>query len=101
MFIRPLKLTQHVDVQGPENATTVILLHSLGTDMHLWDLQMPRLTERYRVVRLDIRGHGLSAVDALPFSMKDLSRGVGDAESAGRPGGRGGRSGALHRARRQ
>ncbi|EIW9477234.1 MULTISPECIES: alpha/beta fold hydrolase [Klebsiella] len=73
MFIRPLKLTQHVDVQGPENAKTVILLHSLGTDMHLWDLQMPRLTERYRVVRLDIRGHGLSAVDALPFSMEDLA----------------------------
>lgn len=46
MFIRPLKLTQHVDVQGPENATTVILLHSLGTDMHLWDLQMP-LRHRY------------------------------------------------------
>ena len=73
MFIRLLKLTQHVDVQGPENATTLILLHSLGTDLHLWDLQMPRLTERYRVVRLDIRGHGLSAVNALPFSMSDLA----------------------------
>ncbi|MBA7854507.1 alpha/beta fold hydrolase [Enterobacter sp. LM3] len=73
MFIRPLKLTQHVDVQGAENATTLILLHSLGTDLHLWDLQMPRLTERYRVVRLDIRGHGLSAVNALPFSMSDLA----------------------------
>ncbi|CAM3664408.1 alpha/beta fold hydrolase [Xenorhabdus thuongxuanensis] len=73
MFIRPLKLTQHVDVQGPEKATTLILLHSLGTDLHLWDLQMPRLTERYRVVRLDIRGHGLSAVDAQPFSMSDLA----------------------------
>jgi 3-oxoadipate enol-lactonase len=76
MFIRPLKLTQHVDVQGPENATTLILLHSLGTDLHLWDLQMPRLTERYRVVRLDIRGHGLSAVDALPFSIEDLANDV-------------------------
>lgn len=55
MFIRPLKLTQHIDdVQGPENATTLILLHFLGTDLHLWDLQMPRLTERYRVVRLDM-----------------------------------------------
>ncbi|RRZ88994.1 alpha/beta fold hydrolase [Erwinia sp. 198] len=73
MFIRPLKLTQHVDVQGPENAKTLVLLHSLGTDLHLWDLQMPRLIERYRVVRLDIRGHGLSAIDALPFSMSDLA----------------------------
>ncbi|UZH04302.1 alpha/beta fold hydrolase [Pantoea anthophila] len=73
MFIRPLKLTQHVDVQGPANATTLVLLHSLGTDLHLWDLQMPRLSEHYRVVRLDIRGHGLSAVDSAEFSMSDLA----------------------------
>lgn len=73
MFIRPLKLTQHVDVQGPESATPLVLLHSLGTDLHLWDLQMPRLTERYRVIRLDIRGHGLSAIDAQPFKMADLA----------------------------
>ena len=73
MFIRPLKLTQHVDVQGPANATTLVLLHSLGTDLHLWDLQMPRLSEHYRVIRLDIRGHGLSAVDSAEFSMSDLA----------------------------
>lgn len=73
MFVRPLKLTQHVDVQGAAQAPTVVLLHSLGTDMHLWDPQMERLTQRYRVVRLDIRGHGLSAVDAKPFSMSDLA----------------------------
>lgn len=73
MFIRPLKLTQHVDIQGPDNAATLVLLHSLGTDMHLWDLQLPRLIERYRVVRLDIRGHGLSAIDAQPFTMADLA----------------------------
>ncbi|MFV9668248.1 alpha/beta fold hydrolase [Pantoea sp. KXB25] len=73
MFIRPLKLTQHVDVQGKENSPVLVLLHSLGTDLHLWDLQMPRLIERYRVIRLDIRGHGLSAVDAIEFSMSDLA----------------------------
>lgn len=73
MFIRPLKLTQHVDVQGKENAPVLVLLHSLGTDLHLWDLQMPRLIERYRVIRLDIRGHGLSAIDAIKFSMSDLA----------------------------
>lgn len=73
MFIRPTKLTQYVDVQGPSDAPTLVLLHSLGTDLHLWDPQMARLTQRYRVVRLDIRGHGLSAVDVQPFSMSDLA----------------------------
>lgn len=73
MFIRPLKLTQHIDVQGHENSTTLVLLHSLGTDLHLWDSQMQRLVERYRIVRLDIRGHGLSSVDSLPFSVSDLA----------------------------
>ncbi|KVQ06522.1 3-oxoadipate enol-lactonase [Burkholderia ubonensis] len=76
MFIRPLKLTQHVDLQGAPDAPTLVLLHSLGTDLHLWDPQMARLTQRYRVVRLDIRGHGLSAVDAEPFSMSDLANDV-------------------------
>lgn len=76
MFIRPLKLTQHVDIQGPPDAPTLVLLHSLGTDLHLWDPQMARLTRRYRVVRLDIRGHGLSDIDAQRFSMSDLATDV-------------------------
>lgn len=73
MFIRPGKLTQHVDVQGAPGAPPLVLLHSLGTDLHLWDPQMARLTQLYRVIRLDIRGHGLSAIDSDPFSMSDLA----------------------------
>lgn len=39
-----------------------------GRILHLWDLQMPRLTKHYRVVRLDIRGHGLSAAKSAIFN---------------------------------
>jgi len=48
-------LTHHINVKRPANATTLALFHSLGTDLHLWDLQMPRLSELYRVIGLDIR----------------------------------------------
>ncbi|MTJ81820.1 MAG: alpha/beta fold hydrolase [Telmatospirillum sp.] len=73
MFVRPLKLTQHVDIQGPVDAPVLVLLHSLGTDLHLWDPQVEKLKEDYRVVRVDIRGHGLSDVDHSPFSIEDLA----------------------------
>lgn len=39
----------------------LVLLHSLGTSMHLWDAVMPWLTEHHQVVRVDARGHGHSS----------------------------------------
>jgi len=46
-----------VDGNGPP----LVLLHSLGTCMHLWDAVVPHLTEHHRVVRVDARGHGQSS----------------------------------------
>lgn len=36
----------------------VVLLHSLGTDHHLWDQQVAVLAERYQVLAPDSAGHG-------------------------------------------
>ncbi|MDV6246958.1 alpha/beta fold hydrolase (plasmid) [Rhodococcus opacus] len=38
--------------------STVVLLHSLGTDHSLWRHQVPALTARYQVLAPDARGHG-------------------------------------------
>lgn len=46
-----------VDGNGPP----LVLLHSLGTCMQLWDAVVPHLTEHHRVVRVDARGHGQSS----------------------------------------
>jgi pimeloyl-ACP methyl ester carboxylesterase len=46
---------------GPERgATTLVLHHGLASTQHIWDLMLPRLTARFRVVTFDARGHGRS-----------------------------------------
>lgn len=47
----------------------LILLHGLGLDLHLWDDQFAAFAERFRVIRYDLRGFGLSLpTTATPFS---------------------------------
>jgi len=64
----------NVEVEGPADAPPVILSNSLGTDLHMWDLQAAALKERFRVIRYDTRGHGSSGAPAGPYSMERLGR---------------------------
>jgi len=45
----------HVEIEGPDNAPTLMLSNSLGTDLHMWDAQVPALTRHFRLVRYDER----------------------------------------------
>jgi 3-oxoadipate enol-lactonase len=63
-----------VEIEGPADAPTLMLSNSLGTNLHMWDPQMPELTQHFRVVRYDSRGHGGSVADAGPYSIASLSR---------------------------
>lgn len=60
-------------LDGPEDATTVTLSNSLLTNYTMWDGQMPGLTERYRVLRYDTRGHGGTEVTPGPYSFELLT----------------------------
>jgi 3-oxoadipate enol-lactonase len=62
----------HHRVDGLEGAPGLVLSCSLGTDMRLWDELVPILSERFRVVRYDHRGHGGSPVPAGPYTIADL-----------------------------
>lgn len=57
---------------------TLLLLHAAMGSSLRWFQWVPRLARSYRVVRLDLRGHGNSAIPAPeePFSLAHL---VGDA----------------------
>jgi 3-oxoadipate enol-lactonase len=66
----------HHRFDGPEGAPVVLLSHSLGANMAMWDPQMEALTSRYRVLRYDLRGHGGSAVPAGAYSLDRLGRDV-------------------------
>jgi 3-oxoadipate enol-lactonase len=59
-FIRAGGLAVHYDLRGPEGAEVVMLSNSLGTNFHVWDPQAAALSQKYRVLRYDKRGHGLT-----------------------------------------
>lgn len=62
----------HFAVDGPSDAPVVVLAPSLGTTLHMWEPQVARLRDRYRVLRYDHRGHGKSPVPGGPYRIADL-----------------------------
>jgi len=63
-------------LDGPAGAPVLVLSNSLGTDLHMWDAQIPAFTEHFRVLRFDTRGHGASLVTEGPYSIEQLGRDV-------------------------
>lgn len=62
----------HLD-EGPRDAPVIVLSGSLGSTVEMWRPQVPRLTEHFRVIRVDHRGHGGSPTPAGPYRMADLA----------------------------
>src|SRR5262245_52049352 len=58
---------------GPDEAPVLMLAHSLGQDHGMWDPQIADLSEHFRVLRYDIRGHGASAVTAGDYRIEQLA----------------------------
>jgi len=58
-------------VEGPEDRPVIVFSNSLGTDFRMWDSLASRLAGRFRVVRYDKRGHGLSEATARPYAIDD------------------------------
>ena len=67
----------YFDLAGPQDAPTVCFTHSLNADGGMWVEQMvPLLAAGYRVLRLDMRGHGGSAPVAGDYTMDGLAADV-------------------------
>jgi 3-oxoadipate enol-lactonase len=61
---------------GPADAPALVLSNSLGTNLSMWDPQIPALAALFRVLRYDTRGHGQSAVTPGSYSITQLGRDV-------------------------
>nr|WP_239122458.1 alpha/beta fold hydrolase [Streptomyces anulatus] len=59
-------------VDGPEDAPVLVIGPSLGTTWHMWDRQIPELSQHWRVVRYDLPGHGGAPAHA-SASVTDLA----------------------------
>jgi 3-oxoadipate enol-lactonase len=57
------------DTGGPGAA--VVLLHPGIGDSRVWEPIVPRLAARYRVIRYDARGHGMSPPATAPYTLLD------------------------------
>ena len=65
-------VVHHAD-SGPAEAPRCVLVNSLGTDLRVWDALLPRLGGRFRCLRYDKRGHGLSDATPGPYAMEELA----------------------------
>ena len=64
----------YYDLAGPENGPVVCITHSLSSDGGSWAEQMPALLQAgFRVLRLDMRGHGGSDPVAGDYTMQALA----------------------------
>jgi pimeloyl-ACP methyl ester carboxylesterase len=52
--------THYRDYGGPQDGPLIVCIHGLGGSALNWDLIAPHLTDRCRVVALDLPGHGLT-----------------------------------------
>ncbi|MCU0791132.1 MAG: alpha/beta fold hydrolase [Nitratireductor sp.] len=61
----------HYRDEGPSHAPALVFVNSLGTDFRIWDGVVEALGERFRMIRYDKRGHGLSDAPPAPYEMSD------------------------------
>lgn len=69
----------HVRIDGDESAPPLVLLHGFGGSIRWWQHIAPLLKHRYRVIRIDLPGHGGSQKHAGDYSTVALARQVGRA----------------------
>jgi 3-oxoadipate enol-lactonase len=72
-FATILGHTIHYKVEGDVDGPPLVFINSLGTDLRMWDDVVSRLDGRFRIIRYDKRGHGLSDCPPGPYKIQDFS----------------------------
>ncbi|MFS3136876.1 3-oxoadipate enol-lactonase [Gluconacetobacter sacchari] len=73
MFVTLSDLNVNVRLDGPPGAPALLLLHSLGTSSDIWDGLVGALSGGFRIIRPDMRGHGLTGVTPGPYTIEGLA----------------------------
>jgi len=59
--------------EGDIGKPVLVMSNSLGTTLEMWNPQMAALTQHYRVLRYDTRGHGRSGLPSPTFGIRELA----------------------------
>ncbi|MGB0389435.1 MAG: 3-oxoadipate enol-lactonase [Ardenticatenaceae bacterium] len=70
-------VTLHYMLDGLEEGLALVFINSLGSDLRIWNEVVPHFADRFRIVRYDKRGHGLSDAPQGPYSMRDHADDLG------------------------
>src|SRR5690348_7303951 len=63
----------HYKLSGPEQAPVLMFSNSLGTNLAMWEPQMQALSQDFRILRYDTRGHGQSSVRPGAYTIEQLA----------------------------
>ena len=63
-------------LEGSQGRPVLVLSHSLGCDLGMWDPQMGDFLEHFQVLRYDTRGHGASDASGGDYSIDNLGSDV-------------------------
>ena len=75
-FVEIKDLRMYYELDGPAAAPALVLSNSLGTNLSLWDPQLPIFAKSFRVLRYDSRGHGHTSATPGEYSVEMLGRDV-------------------------
>lgn len=65
-----------VNLDGPDGAPALTFTHSLAASSAMWNPQVEAFKDRFRVLRIDFRGHGGSAITPAPDNFDSLAADV-------------------------
>ncbi|MDB5804889.1 MAG: 3-oxoadipate enol-lactonase [Betaproteobacteria bacterium] len=73
MYAQANGIKMHYLVDGPEDAPWVTFVTGIANDTTLWAGQAKALSDKFRVLRYDLRGQGLTESTPPPYSIESLS----------------------------
>jgi len=74
-FVDIGELRTHYEMTEP-GRPVLVFSNSLGTTLSMWDPQMEEMSQNFRILRYDTRGHGRSSVTPGDYTIEQLGRDV-------------------------
>lgn len=63
----------HYQLEGPDRAPVIACSHCLAGSLDIWESQLSFLKSKYRVLRIDTRGHGKTSAPDAAYTMEQLA----------------------------